>query len=183
MTLTDPIITVRVGKSPYPRQLITTDPNGAECYWTFDRSLEPRNINPNLVDEPHAEVPEERFTFCEWTLETQWRTGTCGRSAAHNPYGLSLCWQHADSVFSHVLQQLRDGKYYWAQTEKLASALIAADGEEPRNGGGFVSNMVEAKVRERIERLIEGRGYLAPETEELLDRLIETRLQAKWGAA
>lgn len=173
-------IKMRAARVDYEHGLIVSLDNGGEAFYEFRRQVEPKSVIDSTSKS--AEVPAgEDFTYCEWVCESQFREGTCSRSAARNHYGLSLCWQHKDMVFSHVIQQLDDGAYYWAQTERLAASLLAADANEPRSGGGYMQKLVERKVRERIESLLHSR-YLEPETAELLDQLIESRLQQKWGA-
>lgn len=179
--------------------LITTNDHGVENHWVLSRQVTPKIFEDTAYaneqeraeraeavqnDGQRVEIHESRA--CEWPVNSGWSEGHCGRNGGRSPYGLTLCWQHEDVAFSHVLDRIRDSHYGPLQVEKLTHALLNSErrlgGYDGEYGRIRTSPLIYAEVKKYIEELIDG-AWMEPGISDLLDKLITSRLQEKWGAA
>lgn len=173
---------IRAGKKDFQTHLVTTEPDGTEQWWKCVHVVQPAAVEPAEAPKS-ADIEDVEWTHCEWVVESGWREGSCGRGAARNRYGLSLCWQHEDAAFSHVRHQIGEGRFSVNQTDSMAESLLRADGfrDSTGNRSSAIARLADRHIEERLEALAEGVAYIDPRFAELLDRVIETRLQQKWG--
>lgn len=182
--------------------LITRDKNGNQVQWAYAGQVEQQfdeetpYAQQQRLEQNLASAERGGYTYhvsgavqCEWPTESEWRRAQCGRSAAPSDGGLALCWQHEDKAFSDTMQRLRDGKLTPLQVEKLIHALLEAE----KTLGGWhgvyghikTSPLVYAQVIEYLRGLTEDKDgkhwYVQHEVQKHLDRLIEKRLQQKFG--
>lgn len=167
-------------------EIVSVRDDGVEEHWRFERCVAPHG-QPRLDSEERK--AGDQWIACEWPIQSGWREGSCSRSVARRRYGLSLCWQHADAAFDHVLNQIEDGHCYSAQVEHLARALIAAkyttfSGDTIRVGAEAFRKVSTDLIRDRLMELAEGATVELEDDwrlNTLLDELIEKRLLARWG--
>jgi hypothetical protein len=170
---------------PMPPHVVTTRPDGTHDYWRYDHSAVERGVSGQCAREDALDAGSSRdHDGCEWVCVSSYREGRCGRGAAFNPYGISLCWQHEDALFAHVLNQIRIGKTYKRQLEEIAAAVLEAGGLDEKDalGGTPIERLVRAEIRRYMQEVID-RGYSADyEFGRQLDELVSQRFQQKWGA-
>lgn len=180
--------------------LVTIDAAGNECRWTYAGQTDVRGNyesnktrNNRLAEErkrvaESGEVPHQvtQVEQCQWFIESGWRYGQCSRDAVATVYGgAALCWQHADRTYSDTLARLEENKLTPLQVERLTHALLEAQ----KQLGGFsghygqisTSPLVYTEVRTYLKRVIAGDARLDGPIKDLLDQLIEQRIEQRWG--
>jgi hypothetical protein len=166
-----------------PPQIVTARADGTEDHWQYSHSVADRD---ETAEERWPTVnagDTDEWTSCEWMTTSGYRCGTCGRGAKRNRYGLSLCWQHEDAAFAHIIHNLKSGRYYAKQTDDLAAAIL----ENVHLRAGMSSHspilrLLTKELRNHLQALIDG-AHIAPDLSGLIDQLIAKRLQHNWGRA
>lgn len=107
---------------------------------------------------------------CEWPTRSQWEARSCGRTgiprkgkAGH--YGLALCWQHQSDVIYSAILEIEAGALSDVQIEDVCQALVAGPAKRQVPLGDRFWDLAAERDPDGIDRLIEG------------------RVHAKWGAA
>jgi len=181
-------------------RIITQHADGSRHTWLFEDVVAPRS-RPGFEVLKEEDVSEARVehsaTACEWPVISDWNQGRCGRwgSTSHLFSGVALCWQHADAAFSDTLGRLETGDLGPRQIEQLVGALLRTDKFKPNGSPEWhpdIATFVEQQIESYIYGLINEDKAWARQTwlhrgprrhiDELINELIEKRIQQKWGA-
>lgn len=203
MTAEDKRLAKRAEERRFKRRMfgiVEYGPDGSEDRYIYTGTIERSTSDgperyierdPNLVLQ--EEEQQRQWMSCEWPTRTEWRVGTCGRSAPYRGYGLALCWQHEDKAFDHVITHLERGAFYLGQLERLTEALLRQrrwgdefiDDQQYRARTKAVSAIARKEVFSYLQDLLDESKFsygTDSELQELLDELIQKRLQENWGA-
>lgn len=123
-----------------------------------------------------AEWPEG---WCQWPVRSAFREAGCGRSGASGTgsgYGIRLCWQHEDALFTEVLGRLEGNRVI---QDDFLRVLIGQIEQLEDARPGWQDAIENALVR----RLEDGEWTFSERVEEAVEEYINRRLFEKWGAA
>lgn len=175
--------TIRASRRFTWDEITTIRSDGVQDRWRHEDCVLPHQQAQSAEERRRIINGElEVGTWCEWPINSQYREGKCSRSAAYNMFGLSLCWQHEDAAFYHVVGRLEDGKYYLTQIDKIARALFTAATEK-----GVEVEAVDSAIRRRLHALLDSDIETSPMPYDgllarMIDEKLAERLQEQWAA-
>jgi hypothetical protein len=152
----------------------------------FERPPEPKPVKPKPIKPPPEPEPfkGDEVVPCEWIAQSSWRSRQCSRSVPRSPVGLSLCWQHEDETFKHVVSMLLQGKFFETHIESLLNAVRVWEKNARRVDGEVrltaVNDMARSEMKLMLEDMIEARR-VDTEIADLVNQLVQVRLRESWG--
>ena len=192
-------------------RIITQHADGSRHEWVIENVVAPKGtFGPQWEErpDPPAELETEDSTDpisrveyasdgCEWAVQSAWNKGSCGRGGARPGLygGLSLCWQHLDACFSDTIQRLRGGELSRKQVDQLVEAILKSEQFQPNGSPEWhpeIVPLIEDQITEYLSRLTSDSDWYSARDmwwmragrvriNEYVDRLIEKRLQQKFG--
>lgn len=179
-----------ISRATLYRHIAATDSlSDGELNDMFNKPPEPKPVKPKPIKPKPKPEPEpfsgDDVVPCEWVAQSSWRSRQCSRMVARSPVGLSLCWQHEDETFKHVVSMLLQGKFLETHIESLLGAVrvweknVRQRGEEVRITA--VNDMARSEMKLMLENMIEAR-QVDPEMAGLVNKLVQVRLRESWGS-
>jgi hypothetical protein len=148
---------------------------------------------------PATVETENSYVQCEWIVQSYYHKKQCNRDAPENIWGLSLCWQHGDAAFKHVVDGIERGHYGIRPIEEMAQAVLSSKHFNP-NGNSqrdpHVATFVEEQIISYLQALINQQDVSAAslsnraqwwnveskyQINNLIDCLVQKRLEQSFG--
>lgn len=136
--------------------------------------------SPRPFFEDEAKEPAD--SWCEWPTRSHYREATCGRTGhSASRWGMRLCWQHQDAMFSEVAERIRSKRVPDVILEALLIA-VRANGKDdllrPPHAGW--SDVIDEEMARRVRS--GSTRFGANQFDEAVNELMSTRLTERWSA-